>query len=165
MAIKQSQQGFALLIAIIFMSVMLTFGLALGSIAYKQSILASDSLRSHSAFYVADAALECAFYADQQLNLFTHPPSDPGSANAPVITCDAAPAISSNEVWSSTRWVVSSRFSLDGGTHCADVTVSKPAQSTGGTTYLFAQGYDVSCATVGSPSGARFASRGLRAHY
>ena len=54
---KKTQRGFALLIAIIFMSVMLSFGLALGSLAYKQQVLASSAIQSQYAFYAADSAL------------------------------------------------------------------------------------------------------------
>jgi hypothetical protein len=66
-----------------------------------------------------------------------------------------------------TQWVIASRLSLDSGKHCADVTIYKPASS--GITYLFSQGYDVSCAMVANeaanPSGARFVSRGLSVQY
>ena len=157
------RRGFALLIAVIFMSVMLAFGLALGSLGYKQSVLASDALGSQYAFYVADGALECVLYADQQLDLFAY--TSNMAAPAPAMSCDGSGPISST-VTSHTlsRWVISERFSLDSGTHCADVMVSKPAPGSG-TTELFAQGYNVPCSIVTSSGGARFASRGLSAHY
>lgn len=69
---KRSQQqgaggrGFTLLIAVIFMAVVLAIGLALGSLGYKQSVLASSALESQYAFYAADAGLECALRADEQ---------------------------------------------------------------------------------------------------
>lgn len=160
---KKEQRGFALLIAVIFMSVMLTFGLALGSLGYKQEVLASGALGSQYAFYVADAALECALYADQQQNTFAY--TSNMSAPAPSFSCGGTSPVSSSVVsHTASAWVVSERFSLDSGKHCADVMISKPAS--GATlTYLYSQGYDVSCATVANPSGARFASRGLSAHY
>lgn len=157
------KRGFALLIAVIFMSVMLSFGLALGSLGYKQQVLASSAIQSQYAFYVADSALECALYADQQQNLFALPASDPHSA--PAITCDGSGAISAAEIsWSSSQWIITNRISMDSNKRCADITVYKPAQGTG-TTLLYAQGYDVSCATVATPSGARFISRGLYIRY
>ncbi|MDP2665660.1 MAG: hypothetical protein Q8P23_03455 [bacterium] len=161
---KKTQRGFALLISIIFMSVMLSFGLALGSISYKQQVLASAAVESQYAFYAADAALECALYADQQLNLFAYTPDAPSSA--PVIPCDGSttPFFSSILSHSATQWVVKNTLSLDGGKRCADVTVYKPAPGSD-ITYIFSQGYDVSCTTVSSPNGARFVSRGLNAHY
>ena len=163
MAIKKTQRGFALLIAVIFMSVMLSFGLALGSLGYKQEVLASGAIESQYAFYSADAALECALYADQQQNLFAYTAIAPPSA--PAMTCDGAAPVSATIVsHSATKWVIATRLSLDFDKRCADVTVYKPAPGAG-VTYVFSQGYDVSCATVAVPSGARFVSRGINAHY
>lgn len=158
----RTPRGFALLIAVIFMSVMLTFGLSLGSLAYKQQVLASGSIASQYAFYVADAGLECLLYADQQQNLFAYPETAPGEA--PSMTCGGIAPIAKSFTYSPTQFVVSSRLSLDNDQHCADVTIYKPAIA-GEEVYLFSQGYDVSCATVISPNGARFVSRGLQAQY
>ncbi len=156
-------RGFALLIAIIFMSVMLSFGLSLGSLAYKQQVLASSAIGSQYAFYAADAALECALYADQQQNLFAY--TSNMSAPAPAVTCDAAAPVSATVVsHTPNRWVISNRFSLDAGARCADVTIYKPSV-TSDSTFLFSQGYDASCATVANPAGARFSSRGMQVHY
>lgn len=165
MAIKNKKNGFALLIAVIFMSVMLAIGLALGSISYKQQVLASDAIRSQYAFYAADAGLECALFADQQMSpsLFAYAP-DP--APAPSLTCGDATTASGYPTMSrsASQWVIKTRLSMDSNTRCADVTVYKPASSSG-TTYIFSQGYDVSCSTVSSPSGARFTARGIQVHY
>lgn len=146
------------------MSVMLSLGLALGSLSYKQQVLASSAIQSQYAFYAADSALECALHADQQQNLFAFPPSVPPSA--PAMSCDATAPVSATIVsyTPSTQWVISTRLSLDSGKRCADVTVYKPVPGTG-TTFVFSQGYDVSCSTVASPNGARFVARGLSAHY
>mgnify|MGYP001603957773 CR=1 FL=1 len=164
MAVKKIQRGFALLIAVIFMSVMLTFGLALSSLAYKQQILTSTSIESQYAFYAADAALECALYADQQQNLFEY--TSNMSSPAPVMTCDGSAPFSPPTVLSHTesRWVIFSRLSFDSGARCADVTAYKPAINSG-VTYIFSQGYNVSCSTVENPTGSRFVSRGLSIQY
>lgn len=162
---KKTQRGFALLVAVIFMSVMLTLGLALGSLGYKQELLASSDIESQYAFYAADAALECALYADQQENLFAYN----ANLNAPVpsMTCDgSAPYAASTISHTSSLWVMFNRLSLDANKHCADVTVYKySAPQNNLTTYVFSQGYDVSCATVANPNGARFASRGENSNY
>jgi Tfp pilus assembly protein PilV len=164
MAIKNKQQGFTLLIATIFMSVMLLFGLALASLAYKQQVLATSAVQSQYAFYAADAALECTLYADQQQNLFAY--TSNMAAPAPIMSCDNAAPVSATVVsHTATRWAIATRLSLDSNKRCADVTIYKPDQNTAGTVYLFSQGYDVSCATVSNPSGARFVSRGLNAKY
>ena len=169
---KKEQRGFALFVAVIFMSVMLTFGLALGSLGYKQQILASAAIESQHAFYAADAALECALYADQQLNLFALPPPSGGPPSvAPTMMCDGIsatfPTAFSNGIisWIGTQWIITMRLSLDSGARCADITVHKP-RSAADTTYIFSQGYSVSCATVAAASSdARFSSRGLNVSY
>lgn len=157
------KRGFVLLIAVIFMSVMLSFGVALGALGYKQQVLASSALESQHAFYAADSALECLLYADQRQNLYEHPASEPPSA--PSLTCDNASPISSSIVsYSASSWVVTSRLSLDSGTRCADITIYKPDPGAG-TTYLFSEGYSASCTTVASPGNARLVSRGVSAQY
>lgn len=163
----RKESGFVLLIAVIFMSVMLSFGLALGSLAFKQQQLSSAALESQYAFYAADAALECALYADQQQNLFGYT-SHSAIVHPALITtvaCNDTPSYASELSYSydGTQLIVSQRFSLDAGKHCADVTVYKPNGV--GTTRVYSQGYNVSCATVVTPAGARFATRGLNAHY
>ena len=161
--VRKSDKGFALLIAVIFMSVMLSFGLSLGSLAYKQAMLASGAIESQYAFYVADTALECALYADQQQNLFAYPASSP--ASAPSMSCDnSAPYQTPAFSWTSSQFVVTTRLTIDNNSRCADVTVYKPS-TPAGTTFIYAQGYDVSCSVVGSPGTARFVSRGLVAQY
>lgn len=154
------QKGFALLIAVIFMSVMLSFGLTLGSIAYKQQVLASGAIQSQYAFYAADAALECALYADQKINLFAYGNYEPSNPTK-TMTCDGA-VIVVNQVRSPSRLVSTARISLDGNKHCADVTIFKPSGL--GTSYLFAEGYNVSCSTVGDAN-VRISVRGIQAHY
>ncbi len=166
-SLPADRRGFALLIAVIFMSVMLTFGLELASVGYKQTIIASSALGSQYAFYAADAALECMLYADQQQNLFEYTSHDSG--NPPGnITCDDTTATLINYAYDASpsgRLLMSERVSLDGDTHCADVMISKPNPISSVTTYLYSQGYNVPCSMVASPSGIRFASRGLSAHY
>lgn len=172
MAIRRSSRGFVLLIAVIFMSVMLTFGLALGSLAYKQQVLASSAVESQYAFYAADAGLECALYADQQAGAFTpYPASAPALSAVPSISCDGASVAPYSSVWTSSVWTIAYRqFPIDAALpnpRCADVTIYKYSapQATGVTTYVFSQGYDVSCGTVAGQTGARFSSRGLNARY
>ena len=175
--VNKQQRGFALLIAVIFMTVMLSIGLALSSLGYKQEILASTAIESQSAFYAADAALECALYYDQQLDSFAYP-SPPEPTSAPSITCDGSSALSSNIVsyndTTNPSWAVTMRLPLDSGQSCADVTVYKyeyPQSSMNDiTTYVFSQGYDISCnalatSKTSSQTEARFASSGLSYHY
>ena len=166
----QKKRGFALLIAVIFMSVMLSFGLALGSLGYKQQVLASSVISSQYAFYAADAALECALYADQKQNLFdysTHGVGTPPSLITTVACGDTAPSTQVSYAYDASQLVVKERLPLDSNKRCADVTIYKYSTplSGGVTTYVFSQGYDVPCTTVASPGTARFVSRGQSAHY
>ena len=162
MGINASNRGFTLLVAVIFMSVMLSLGLALASLGYKQEILASSALDSQYAFYAADAGLECALYADQQQNLFAY--SANLAAPAPAMTCDGSGPLSVETLsHTASVWTTTTRLSLDSGKHCADITITKPNGA--GATYLFSEGYDVSCAVVANPAGGRFSARGLEAHY
>lgn len=159
------RQGFALLVAVIFMSVMLTFGLSLGALSYKQQTLVSSAIASQYAFYAADAALECMLYADNQNKAFDFAIHSVTPPDVAQITCDGLSATQSSYAPGGTLFSVKERFSLDEGTHCADVTLYKykdPQGPYSRTTYILSQGYDVACAAIGGP---RFASRGIEAHY
>lgn len=171
---RNPRRGFALLVAVIFMSVMLVLGLILGSLSYKQQILASSAIESQDAFYVADAALECALFSDQKQNEFAYPSSAPSSA--PGLICRYVSPVFSSDTYTAQEMVTFNRVQIDSGTGsgCADVTVYKPSSSTG-TTYIFSQGYNVPCSTVQSASSgvnagnlfsnARIVARGLSAEY
>ena len=169
MEIKNKKNGFALIVAVIFMSVMLSFGLALSSLGYKQAVLASSALESQYAFYAADGGLECALYADQQQNLFAY--TSNMSATAPVMNCDGiAPYSASVQSHTASSWTILERLSIDAGTsrpHCADITIIKPNPSptSTSTTYIYSQGYDVSCDTVASPGLGRYVTRALGIRY
>jgi hypothetical protein len=162
-ACQAEKRGFALLVAVIFMSVMLVFGLALGSLAFKQQSLVSTSLQSQFAFYAADSGLECALYADQQELLFSYPATE---TSAPILSCDGQAAIQPiSEVYSATQWVVKNRLSLGGGKYCADVTVYKPNPAAGvATTSIFSQGYNEPCSRISTPD-SHLSVRGLEAYY
>lgn len=165
------ERGFALLIAVIFMSVMLSLGLALSSIGYKQAILASSAIESQYAFYAADAAMECALYADQQQNRFAYSDYD-ALIQSTSMACDGIIVSFSQKQSPSQLISTAVQIPLDVvngvAKHCADVTIYKynsPQGADNVTTRIFSQGYDVPCATVANPGGARFVSRGLNSHY
>jgi len=150
MAIK-NKNGFALLIAVIFMSVMLAIGISLGSLGYKQQVLASGAIASQHAFYAADTGLEYTLYEDQRQDLFN------------AVSGRSSFASSTMSMSGQLYVVWNGQIDIDNGASCADITVYKPKNV--GTTYLFSQGYDVSCSTVANPAGARFVSRGISIHY
>ncbi|HET9641281.1 MAG TPA: SPRY domain-containing protein [Candidatus Paceibacterota bacterium] len=156
-----NKRGFALFVAIVFMSVMLLFGMALASIGYKQQILASSAVESQYAFYAADAGLECALYADQRQNLFAFPSIPP--VVAPAMMCEGLSPYSASYTRSATQWTVTNRMKLNSNTRCADIAVTKPRDS--GMTYIYSQAYDVPCATVAAGGTSRFVSRGITTRY
>ena len=176
MALAQPQRGFALLIAVIFMAVMLAFSLTLTALAYKQTILASSAADSQIAFYAADAGLECLLLSDQRTDLsnnnFDYATRYAGGAKtAPsAIACGGSYAI---QPLGDTKWgqnasgiaYFTQTQRLDLGKYCADVTIFKYERpdARGNQAYLFSQGYSVPCANV--TDATRFAARGLQAHY
>lgn len=81
----QGRQGFALFYTIIMISVISAIAFGLASITYKQKNLASLAYDSQTAFYAADAGMECALYNNQRLLDYTNP------ANATIDCFDTAP--------------------------------------------------------------------------
>jgi len=141
---------------------MLSFGLTLGSLAYKQQVLSSGAIESGYAFYAADSGLECALYADQQLNTFDYASAGPGLGQHPVpIVCAGNVSTELSYSYDAVQLTVTDEISLSANS-CVDVTVYKRAA--GGVT-VYAQGYDVSCATLASPTGKRIVSRGITSSY
>lgn len=58
------RKGFLLVISIMIAAVVLTVGLGVASITYKEIIISSFSKESQKAFYAADSGIECALYWD-----------------------------------------------------------------------------------------------------
>ena len=166
MLAKNPKRGIALLVTMIFMSVMLAFGLTLAALAYKQSVLASAAAQSQYAFYAADAALECALYADQKQQAFLYDTHNASNAPDPDIVadnCNGSYVAPYSYSYNATQLVFSERISFDSGgiERCADVTVYKTADDR---TYLYAEGYNVACTAV-TANNTRVVVRGLDAKY
>ncbi|MBU0750479.1 pilus assembly PilX N-terminal domain-containing protein [Patescibacteria group bacterium] len=150
--ISTQPRGFTLLIAVILSSVVLTIGLALLDMAYKQVILASTAKQSQKAFYAADSALECALYYDQQKDAF--------NTNFDALTqlsCDGQ-VISYAPSGSSPKVTTYSVPCAGGGTQ-ASVRVYKN-YPIAPTTRIYANGYN-SC----NADDARRVERGLKVVY
>ncbi|MBU2104031.1 pilus assembly PilX N-terminal domain-containing protein [Patescibacteria group bacterium] len=149
-------RGFTLLIAVILTSVLLSVGLALLDVAYKQVVLSSTAKQSQTAFYAADSALECALYWDQKQGAFAY-----GSASASVSctgqTFPVTTSISSN-IQKSVFYVACPSgesaqvevYKANGGATC----------SSGKTTCIYANGYNTCDA-----SNPRRIERGLKVVY
>lgn len=61
---KNTQQGFIVLYAALVGGIVLTIGLIVYSISFRELILSSQARESHTAFVAADAGMECALYWD-----------------------------------------------------------------------------------------------------
>lgn len=183
-----AKRGIALLVTLIFMSVMLAFGLTLASLAYKQAILASNATKSQQAFFAADAVLECALYADQQQGAYNYadyngPGQIDGTETAKLAdyaakACDgtvssvpSAPTAS----WTASpggRLTVREFISFNGGASCAEIVIYKyglPLTDPSGTqwkAFIYSTGYNVACSAIASASaGGRIVVRGLFLRY
>ncbi len=152
------QRGFTLLIAVILTSVLLSVGLALLDVAYKQVTLSSTARQSQTAFYAADSALECALYWDQQHNAFSY------TAPAATITCGNRTITPSSSVSGGIRTTTFDMACPSGGTS-AQVTIRKGnvgvfCNTLGNSNCLYANGYN-SC----NVSDERRIERGLKVVY
>lgn len=143
-------RGFTLLISIILTSVLVSIGIALIDLAYKQIVLASTARQSEVAFYAADTALECALYWDQKQGAFSF--TTPASS----ITCNTQSITLTTSANASTRTTTLQVPCTGGGTR-ASVTVYK---NSSGSTAIYSNGYS-SCST----SDPRRIERGLKVTY
>lgn len=147
------QRGFTLLIAVILSSVVLTVGLSLLDVAYKQVVLSSTAKQSQTAFYNADSALECALYYDQKQDAFDFTTPAPASS----LTCSSTPVTGYSTNADSVKRITIFTLPCAGGGTYATTTIYK--YSTGATT-LYANGFNTCNA-----SDPRRIERGLKASY
>ncbi|MDB5265562.1 MAG: hypothetical protein JWM39_275 [Parcubacteria group bacterium] len=150
-----SPRGFTLLIAVILSTVVLTVGLSLLDVAYKQTILSSTAKQSQAAFYNADSALECALYYDQKLDAFDF--ATPLAASS--LTCSSTPVTNYSTVVNPAMTMRTTIFTTPcpGSGISATTTIYKYA---GGATSLYADGFNTCTATD-----PRRVERGLKATY
>lgn len=64
-----TQKGYAILFAVVIVSVISVIAFGLSNSTYKQLILSSVASDSQLAFFQSDMATECALYADKVLNI------------------------------------------------------------------------------------------------
>jgi Tfp pilus assembly protein PilV len=147
----KNPRGFTLLVAIIFASVILSVGLALTDIAYKQVTLAQAAQQSQYAFYNADSAMECALEEDQVYNVFSYA----SGATSGTFVCEGQTVTYSNPVTSPTRTATFSIPCTGGGSN-ATVQIYKAA----GSTNFYANGFN-NC----NAADAQRLERGLKAKY
>jgi hypothetical protein len=87
------KNGFALLLSLIVTSILLTVGLGVSEIAFREILLSSFGNQSEIAFYAAETGLECALYWDKAIVNYT---DDTGSGSV----MDELDALSAFVSWS-----------------------------------------------------------------
>ncbi len=147
-------RGFTLLISMIFTSVVLSVGLALMDVAYKQAVLVAASRQSEYAFYNADSAMECALEQDQVFDTFDYS----SGATSGTFMCEGQTVTYTNPLTSPTRTATFSIPCTGGGSN-ASTTVYKKASGAVTTTF-YTDGFN-DC----DPTNIQRLERGLQAKY
>ncbi len=182
LGMHRKQGGFTLLLAALVSSIVLSLGAAIFQIAQKQIILSGIGRDSQFAFYVADAAAECALYWDFRFAYFA--PTSPATVVDPDPRCDGQamkvtgrptnpPYHPYTMTWEKMNFFTD--VSPTGG-YCAEVYVKKcqgtfaatGACTSGGatdpiSTIIHADGYSVPCAQIGTSP--RALQRSVELHY
>ncbi len=173
------QQGFTLLLAALIASIVLSIGVAVYTIAQHEVTLSSLGRDSQFAFYAADTAAECALFWDYRYNYFAQ--ITPAGVNP---TCDQQPVsfavtdVNGNTLnqpysypyeYSSTNNInLFQDTATTTGGYCVQVSVEKcnyPFKTDGSNgcdtsqppsihARIIADGYNVSCANIGSAPNA-----------
>lgn len=152
------KRGFALLFAVLASGVLLSIGLAIWNIAFREVLLSSFGRESQSAFYVADSAIECAFYWDFiKTNTFA---TSTNSSPSATITC-AGQTIPVTVPISDTLNATSS-FQVNLGTGRATVYVGKSDPEGDGRSATNIVSHGQNSIISSDPTSVE---RGLRANY
>ncbi len=132
MITSNKQKGFTLLLAVLVSSIVLSVGLAIFSLTFKELRLSSAGRESQFAFYAADSGIECALYHDQRANAFST--TSPSSS----ITCNntSLPVTSSTPIPGTYVRTFSLVLDSASNRYCSNVTVTK----TDGDTAISARG-------------------------
>jgi len=151
----KGKKGFALLVAVVVSTLMLSIGAVIFNTTIKELRLSSLGRDSQFAFYAADSGIECALYWDIRGHEFAtssdSEPTNPGTrcAGQDITQSSWSVVTSSNSARSS--------FSLTfPGGYCSTVVVNK----TVATTTIESRGYNT-CNT----SNPRRVERALRSEY
>jgi Tfp pilus assembly protein PilX len=125
---NKQKQGFALLLAVIAISVVLAVGLGIFGIIFREIKLSSLNRESQMAFYAADTGIECIYYWD--LKMQTISTTTPSSINCVNQTRTAGGAL-----------ISSFDLNFDNGS-CARIVIDKSNPSL---TKIESRGYNVDC--------------------
>lgn len=119
--IGQNQPGFALLMTLIVVTVVIAIGLTVLDLSTKQIRLATNAKDSEIAFHAANAGMECARYWRRQSSTLM----ESGAAISP--TCFGSPLYSNNQVQISNNsdgsvYKYDYSFTWAGGNRCSEIT-------------------------------------------
>lgn len=179
---SQKHKGFSLLLAVLMGSLILSVGLGIFNLTFKESIISASGRESQYALYAADSGIECALYYDVGKNtgsgatepnfapysiltsqkLAAMPYGGPLVCNGVTVTLDPAwPGEQTSTTMSTTTF----KYNLPADTYsqpCVSVSVSKAKRptDTATTTFIQARGYNT-CDT----SNPRRVERGLFIRY
>lgn len=104
----KNKKGFALLFAVLVVSVIATVAFGLASIIYKQKLLTSVAVDSGKAFYMADSGMECTLYNLSQVSTQATPlvcldPSPTSSIGILSLTQNNGPIVPNSQYIDSSR--------------------------------------------------------------
>ncbi|MDB5190227.1 MAG: hypothetical protein JWN49_553 [Parcubacteria group bacterium] len=151
-----ASQGFALLVTLIFVSVILALGVSLLDVAYKQVVLTSSARQSQFAFYNADSAMECTLYFDQKKSVFRW--DFPGSQGDTTLDVKC-PLDVTNYTATQGSGVRTTTYTVPCSTGGISATITVLKQPSG-TTDIYSNGYSTCDA-----SASNRIERGLKVHY
>src|SRR4051812_23803804 len=63
---SQQKKGFSLLLAVLLGSLLISVGLGIFNLTFKESIISASGRESEYALYAADSGIDCALYYDIQ---------------------------------------------------------------------------------------------------
>ncbi len=131
---NKKERGYAILFAVVIVSIILAVGLGISNSTYKQIILSSVANDSQTAFYQSDTATECALYSNLVAGLIpSSPPWDCGINSA-----------GANQTFTVSSFGINGGYKLvlstPGTLACFEIDVDKPAVPSGPTT-LKTRGY------------------------
>lgn len=142
----KSNAGFALLMASLLSTLMLSIGTAVFNLSLKELILSSGGRESQFAFYAADTGTECALYWDLKENSFATSSTSNINCNEQVIENVGGSLISTFT------------FNFSPDPYCATVTVIKNSEMT--QTTIESRGYNT--CDISNP---RRVERGIKVSY
>lgn len=132
---KQSthNQGFVILFAVLISSIILLIGVGMFRISIKETILSSTARESTAAFFIADAGIECALYADVKLERLTE-----SGGNMFVSDCSHF-QFRNNAVTTTSSTQMNIRLRNDNNMSCVHIEIEKDNTAT----TIISRGYNV----------------------